>query len=196
MKCVWKTSTTISNKNKKTFLDYFSIQSLVDDLYTALVPTNQHFFYYYYILECGLGQAVHRQMFTMSNLRDPRSILTCCINSPPASVKQRNLTGTLHSSVAVCRCEQSSWFKINRNLLFCFFSSKFQGHQPVLEGVFDVGFWVDELLSTLLSTVFIRLGGTGLVFLDWRGKNEYYQKQHQFRDETITLQHTRWGGGC
>lgn len=42
----------------------------------------------------------------------------------------------------------------------------FRGRQPVLERVFDVGFGVDELLPALLSSVFVKLGGTGLVFLE------------------------------
>lgn len=35
-----------------------------------------------------------------------------------------------------------------------------------MEGVLDVGFGVDELLSALLSCVLVRLGGTGLVLLE------------------------------
>lgn len=63
------TSGPAKKKKKKRFLDYCSIQSLADDLYAALVPTNLRlpvFFYYaldtFPVHQCGLGQAINHRM--------------------------------------------------------------------------------------------------------------------------------------
>lgn len=157
------------NKKKRP-LDYCS--TLADDLYAALMPTNLRlrvFFNFYYALDtfpvhqCGLGPAINHRMLALP----PPANVDMKKNEQSAAISyfQRLIT---QDATGPSRRE---WLFVGVNSLvhsnqiqFCPFA--FRGRRPVLEGVLDVGFGVDELLSALLSSVLVRLGGTGLVLLE------------------------------
>ena len=49
-------------------------------------------------------------------------------------------------------------------------------HWPILKGVFDVGIWAHNLLSSLLSSIFIGLGWTWVGFLKKKQKQKNKKK--------------------